>query len=228
MISVIIPVLDEEKRIAELLAVLKANRSGYVKEFIVVDAGSRDETVRIAEEAGCVVLRVRKKGRALQMNRGARHASGKILYFLHADTLPPPAFDRLIAERFRRGFGAGCFRLKFDSNHPALQFYGWCTRFKTTLIRFGDQSLFVERSRFDAVGGYDESLVLMEDQKMVRELKKAGNFCLMKESVITSSRKYETNGYIRLQILFTVIWTLYYAGAGQKFLHKFYRKWIRR
>lgn len=223
-ISIVVPALNEEKRIASLIETVRARESGegHVSEIIVADGGSSDETAREAEKAGANVLRCSQNGRAVQMNEGAAAASGDILYFLHADTVPPMRFDKSIICAISDGAGAGCFQLRFSSSHPVLRFYGCCTRFKTTLVRFGDQSLFVTAKNFRKIGGFDEELTVMEDQKIVGNLKNITSFDLLDEAVTTSARRYEKNGVIRLQFIFGMIVILYYFGARQDMLVHLY------
>jgi rSAM/selenodomain-associated transferase 2 len=225
-ISIVIPVLNEEEVIGQVIDHIHSSSTGHIREIIIADGGSSDRTREVAGKKGAKVVTCSKKGRASQMNEGARNASGEVLFFLHADTIPPARFDLLILNEIRRGAGSGCFRLAFDWEHPLLRFYSWFTRFGNTLIRFGDQGLFVRKELFQAVNGYDEALVVMEDQKIVRELKKKGTFSLIPQNVVTSARKYREAGVVRLQVIFFLIWAGYYLGAEQKTLVHFYRKSI--
>ena len=211
----------------KLLPELQKPQSGFVNEILVVDGGSSDNSTNVAREHHARVINSQEKGRAKQMNAGAKNAKSTILYFLHADTTPPPDFDSAIMNQIQNGADAGCFRLRFDDNHPLLAFYAWFTRFSSTFLRFGDQSLFVKNELFEKIGGFDESLVVMEDQKIVRKCKKHGRFDVLKKPVITSARKYRENGVVRLQTIFTVIFIGYYAGLRQKTLVRIYKKFIR-
>ena len=226
-ISVVIPAINEEKQIGKLIDHLKRAESGYIEEIIVVDGGSSDRTRELASEMGAKVLPSPKRGRAVQMNAGAAAAGGNILYFLHADTLPPYGFDQEILAAVKKEYGAGCFRLRFDTDQPLLRFYAFFTRYRTTFLRFGDQSLYAERKVFEKIGGFDESLTVMEDQKIVRELRKQTPFYLSEREVITSARKYGKNGVVRLQCVFFLIWFLYYLGVPQQGLVKLYNSLIK-
>jgi rSAM/selenodomain-associated transferase 2 len=225
-VSVIIPVLNEEKQIGPTIDRLHDLHGGLLHEIIVVDGGSGDKTTEIVEDRNAKLVISSKPGRAVQMNKGAEHAAGSILYFLHADTTPPPHFDLEIVSAVKKGFGAGCFRLKFDWDHPILRLYAWFTRFRTTFVRFGDQSLFVRREIFERSGGFDESLVVMEDQKIVWKLKKLTRFFHSDRSVETSARKYERTGIFRLQFTFILIWIFYYAGISQAVLKDLYKSMV--
>lgn len=228
-LSIIIPTLDEADRIGELIRYLKHAVSKKEFEILVSDAGSRDGTRDLAENEGARVIKSERKGRSIQMNRGAVAAKGDIFYFLHADTLPPEYFDRDIRQAVYHGYDAGCFRLAFDNNHPFLSLFSWFTRFDIDIFRFGDQSLFLRKGLFDDIHGFDENLLLMEDQNIIKKIRKAGGrFTLLSKSVTTSARKYKNNGVLRLQFLFVLIWGLYYCGAGQDVLFHFYKSMIQK
>lgn len=226
MISIIIPAYNEEDSLSRLLEYLNVHCEKSETEILVVDGGSEDETRAVASKLGATVCKGAEKGRSKQMNWGARHAKGDILYFLHADTFPPASFVDDIKDAVKKGFAAGCFRLSFDVRHPLLAFYAWFTRFDVNFFRFGDQSLFVEKSTWEKVGGFDESLIVMEDQVIVPLLKKEASFKIMKKNVVTSARKYIHVGIIKLQLVFTVIVLLFYAGVDHKKIVNFYRRQI--
>lgn len=225
-ISIIIPTFNEEERLSDLLPFLEKNRGQNIAEILIADGGSTDRTLSIAGEFGAKIVQCKRKGRAAQMNEGAKEVEGSILYFLHADTKPPKNFASDIKRVILKGYRCGCFRLSFDEPHPVLKFYAWFTRFPLTLFRFGDQSLFVEKKLFEKMGGFDESMVVMEDQKIVRELKKEGSFKVIRNNVTTSARRYQKNGIIRLQLLFTLIVLMYYLGASQDTLVHIYNTFI--
>lgn len=229
-ISVILPVYREASVIAETLRTLRRKQSlpGSVEEVIVVDANSGDGTTGKAESAGARVVQAGAPGRARQMNEGGRHATGQILYFLHADTVPPDAYDRCILDGIQDGYEAGCFRLRFDDSHPLLRLFGWCTRFDLLPFRYGDQSLFVKRAVFQRLGGFRESLEVMEDNEFIGRLRRAARFSVLPREVTTSARKYRDNGVLRLQLLFALIFMMYYLGAGQETLTHVYGRFIRR
>lgn len=226
-IGIIIPVMNEEKQIGDLIRYLQKYGEGYLTEIIVSDGGSTDRSVEIAEELGARVLKAPGRGRALQMNAGAEMATSQILYFLHADSLPPPNFCLEIAEAIQKGADAGSFTLRFDSSSPVLKLYSLFTRLPITAVRFGDQSLFVKKSLFDLVGGFRNDLIVMEDQQIVRDIKQKGEFVLINRPVVTSARKYQAIGALKLQFIFTIIWAGYYLGAHQNTLHHIYKSFIR-
>lgn len=226
-ISIIIPALNEENQIGDLIRYLNKNGEDSISEIIISDGGSTDQTIKIAEELGASVLSASGRGRALQMNEGAEIASSEILYFLHADTLPPPNFCFEIADAVKKGADAGSFTLRFDTLNPILKLYSLFTHLPITAVRFGDQSLFVKKSLFKLVGGFREELIVMEDQQIVSDLKRNGEFVLINKSVLTSARKYRVIGAFKLQFIFTIIWAGYYLGARQNTLKHIYQSFIR-
>ena len=224
-ISIIIPTLNEEKRIQGLVNHLREDpSSNLVKEIVVVDGNSRDNTVAMATEVGVRVIQCKQSSRSVQMNLGASHARADILYFLHADTIPPQWYARDICQSVEDGNVAGCFRLKFDLDHWLLNMSGWCTRFKSPHLRFGDQSLFVTKQVFDTLQGFSEDLRLFEDQELVKRCIKQGPFRVMSNHVITSSRKYRKNGVMRLQLVYGWIFLLYTLGFSQEVLMQTYKQ----
>lgn len=227
-ISVIIPTFNEAESITALLTYLcQATASAPALEILVVDGGSLDATVPLARQAGATVLRASRKGRAAQLNHGAQHARGELLYFLHADSYPPAGFVAHLRQASAQGYAAGCYRLAFDHPHWFLRFSAWCTRLPLTVVRFGDQSLFVRRELFARIGGYREDLLLMEDQEIVHRLRAQGPFRVLPHAVTTSARKYLANGIFRLQGIFTLIVGLYWLGVSQRRLVQLYRRLIR-
>lgn len=228
MVSIIIPTYNEAASIGHLLRYLRTAAAGApAPELLVVDGGSTDATVALAQQAGATVHRSPRKGRAAQLNHGATQARGEVLYFLHADSYPPPGFLADLERAVGQGYGSGCYRLAFDHGHWLLRFSAWCTRFPYTFLRFGDQSLFVRRQLFADLGGYREDLQVMEDQELVQRLRARAPFVVLPRAVTTSARKYLANGVVRLQGIFTLIVLLYWAGVPQTNLVRLYRRLIR-
>ena len=228
MISIIIPTYNEAEQISETISKIHIANGQYPVEIIVVDGRSTDDTSVIAVNLNAITIVSEKKGRAAQMNKGASVAKGDILYFLHADSIPPSNFIEYIIGAIDKGFSSGCFRLCFDYSHWFLKANAWFTRFNVNAVRFGDQSLFVTKDIFNKSGGFNESLLMMEDQEIIHRIKKYGKFTVMDNIVITSAKKYLDNGIYRLQAIFFCIWFLYYLGYSQKYLLKLHRKLIRK
>ncbi|MBO6622736.1 MAG: TIGR04283 family arsenosugar biosynthesis glycosyltransferase [Balneola sp.] len=226
MVSVIIPVFNEENALNELIPYLEGAIKDKNAELVFVDGGSDDNTVQICKKLGKTIYLSPVKGRASQMNFGAKKCRGEILYFLHADSLPPENFIEDILKTKDEDYIAGCYRLAFKPELPLLKLYAWFTKFDIDLFRFGDQSLFVTRKAFEKVGGFDQNLKVMEDQQIVVDMKKEGKFKIMNNAIVTSSRKYIKVGVLKLQLIFTVIVILYYLGVSQKVMSDFYSKQV--
>ncbi|TDH21608.1 glycosyltransferase [Segetibacter sp. 3557_3] len=228
MISIIIPTYNEADQIATTIHRVLAEKGDQPLELIVVDGGSSDATFDIAQRCGAKTLISHKKGRGAQMNAGAAMARGEVLYFLHADSIPPPNFTVYINKALENGAISGCFRLQFDYAHWFLKANCWFTRFNVDAVRFGDQSLFVTKEVFGNAGGYREELVVMEDQEIIGRIKRFGRFKVMNAAMTTSARKYHDNGIYNMQLIFFRIWLLYYLGYSQEHLVKVYKSLIRK
>ncbi len=239
MLSIIIPVLNEAETIAELLNYLSENLSGENDiELIFVDGGSNDETLERIHDFSKIILKDpstalrltvlnSEKGRARQMNRGVQAASGDILYFLHADSFPPKNFDRYILSEVKNGNSAGCFRMKFDSDHWWLKLAGWLTQFHWRACRGGDQSQFITKELFEEIGGFDETYTIYEDNILINELYKRKKFVVIQKCITTSARLYRQKGVWNLQYHFWAIYVKRWFGADADELYQYYLKHIK-
>jgi rSAM/selenodomain-associated transferase 2 len=252
MISIVIPILNEEATIGKLLQHLIENSSPQiVSEIIIVDGGSTDNSLVIIQDflsgraesrpkdlstacpSGRWVLEETKikflkseKGRAKQMNLGTKSATGGILYFLHADSFPPKYFDQLIINEVQKGHLAGCFKMKFESNHWWLKLASWLTQFSWRACRGGDQSQFITKDLFYKIGGYDERFMVYEDNDLIDKLYERKQFVVIQEWLTTSARRYNTNGVWKLQYHFWVIHFKKWFGASSEELLAYYIKHI--
>jgi rSAM/selenodomain-associated transferase 2 len=228
VISIIIPTYNEEAHISHLVRHLVQSGGAGLAEILVVDAGSKDRTVVLAREAGARVLISASKGRAAQMNLGAREARGDILYFVHADTLPPATFIQDITGAVAEGFPIGCYRFKFQSENLLLKINSYCTRFNRIMCRGGDQSLFVTRSVFEQLQGYREEYLIMEEYDFIRRARRFHPFRIMPKDVLVSARKYVHNGYLRVNLANLAIFMMWFAGCSQTRMVNTYHRLIHR
>lgn len=228
MISIIIPILNEAETIEDLLFHLIDHSSLMnISEIIVVDGGSTDGSQDVIKNLDLKIkILSSPKGRAKQMNLGAKMATGDILYFLHADSFPPLHFDELIISEVKKGNNAGCFRLKFDSNHWWLRLASWLTQFSWRACRGGDQSQFITRALFDEIGGYDENYIIYEDNMLINELYARKEFVVINKKIKTSARLYRKHGVWKLQYHFWTIYVKKWFGASADELLAYYKKYI--
>ena len=218
-ISVIIPTLNEEERIEDLLGWLKTKDV----EIVVADGGSTDSTVAVCEAAGIKTVHS-SRGRAAQMNAGASAASGDIFLFLHVDTHLPDRFEDRVSEAIIEGAAAGAFLFGTDSDKASMNIIENAAHFRTYRlgIVFGDQAIFATREAFFRAGAYPEQPV-MEDYELWKRLGKVGKRFLIPLSVTTSSRKWEQHGIWRTTLINQAVMWLYLLGVSPERLARWYR-----
>jgi rSAM/selenodomain-associated transferase 2 len=219
-ISVIIPVLNEEKSIGSTIAALTALAP---HEIITVDGGSTDRSREICVQFGARVIAA-GRGRARQMNRGAEAASGDTLLFLHADTrLPPSGLRDISAALSDPCYLGGRFDVELDGDHWMLKLIGALISYRSrvTKVGTGDQGIFVRRGVFEMLGGFPD-LPLMEDIAFCRSLKRLGAVACLRSKVVTSARRWETDGVWRTILKMWTLKTLYLAGVSPVRLKRYY------
>ncbi|HEX8692389.1 MAG TPA: TIGR04283 family arsenosugar biosynthesis glycosyltransferase [Longimicrobium sp.] len=222
-LSIVVPALDEAEGIVETLAALGPLRArGH--EVIVVDGGSADATAELARPLADRVLAA-ERGRARQQNAGAAAAAGDVLLFLHADTHLPPGADSLVLGGLERtGRGWGRFDVRLTGRHPVLRVVERMIGLRSRLsgIATGDQAVFVRRDWFRRAGGFPD-LPLMEDVALSRALKRLGPPLCLRETVVTSSRRWERRGVFRTMLLMWRLRWSYWRGADPAVLAERYR-----
>ncbi len=224
-ISIIIPVLNEEKALPETLQNIAECAPGC--EVLIVDGGSADSTRAIVKDftGFPIVLLESPKGRGTQMNVGAKQAEGDILLFLHADTHLPPDTPALIERALRdTATLGGFFQIAFVPHSPLADFYARCYNVRSHFrIFYGDACLFVRREVFERLGGYQAAL-LMEDFELVLRLRRAGRLAYIREGAVrSSSRRFSTTS-VGVKMLFVWFWLhiLMACGVSQEKLARFY------
>lgn len=214
MLSVIIPTYNEAPNIARAVTSLLQHAPAGAVEVLVVDAHSPDGTAELARQAGATVLLAPKPSRAAQMNHGAQHASGDVLYFVHADVGIHPEYVPTIRQAVAQGYEAGCYRFRFDSRHPLLRINSYGTRFKGIMSRGGDQTLFITRALFQRLGGFNERFVIMEDFEIILCIRQVAQFLIVPKDVVVSARKYETNSWLRVQLANLTAFSLFFLKVS--------------
>ena len=219
-ISIIIPALNEASNISATLATTPGDSTA---EVIVVDGGSMDDTVAVAESFGAKVL-LTQAGRARQMNAGATEASGDVLLFLHADTRLPKDFDAYIRDALAEpGAIAGAFRLELDGRQRGLRFIEMMANWRSRRLQmpYGDQAIFIRAEVFHRFGGFPQ-MPLMEDFEMMRRLRKQGRIIVAPVPVISSARRWLKLGIFRTTLINQVVIAAYLAGAKPERIVRWY------
>lgn len=222
LISIIIPTLNEEKTLGRTLVPLKNKKDC---EIIVVDGGSSDTTVSLAEGAGLKIM-TSPRGRSRQMNTGGAAATGEVLLFLHADTLLPDNFTQTISDILTKPkIVAGAFSLGFDSEAKSLSFIAWAANLRSRFLQlpYGDQALFTSRKCFNDIGGFPD-IEIMEDFVFIQRLRKKGRIAILPEKAITSARRWENFGILRTTLTNQLIVSGYKLGVRPTTLAKWYQR----
>jgi rSAM/selenodomain-associated transferase 2 len=222
IVSVIIPTLNAAPELPRTLDAL--GNASIIREIIVADGGSRDETARIAETRRAAIVLARR-GRGTQLRAGAAAASGAWLLFLHADCVPLPGWEDAVT-RFMAAPGATCragyFALKLDDEASAARrlerIVAW--RCRALALPYGDQGLLIARALYDAVGGF-APIPLMEDVDLVRRLGRR-RAVPIGAPVLASARRYRRDGYLRRSLRNLVCLGLYFAGVPVRYITRLY------
>ncbi len=218
-ISIIIPALNEEDSIRETLDALSAFERA---EIILVDGGSTDNTVSIAEDYG-IVIRHAPRGRGSQLGFGGNAGSADILWFVHADTVvPPEAVEQIKKALENRSAAGGNFTIRFDGTRRAARFLTWLyPRLSKLGLIYGDSAIFVRRAAYEKIGGFRD-YPIFEDLDFVERLKKEGEIVTLPSIVTTSSRRFENKSFTLTFLRWTILQILYWLGVSPYKLLKIY------
>jgi rSAM/selenodomain-associated transferase 2 len=221
-VSVIVPALNEARLIGAFLQRVRSFSSDL--EIIVVDGGSSDETISIAQSVADETI-VAPRGRASQMNAGAAIGRGEILWFLHADSAPPAnAIERMGAALADPRNAGGCFRLRYPQPHLIYRVSDSLGNLGVKVFGFalGDHGIFCRRSAFFRIGGYP-NVPILEDAELYCRLDRVGRMRQLREEIVTDARTFENCGRYRTTAVYFLILVLYVAGVPITRLNKIYR-----
>ena len=219
-ISVIIPILNEAKILEKTLSQLQSELGEH--ELIVVDGGSTDGSVLIAEKYGKVITS--EPGRAKQLNIGAASATGDILIFLHADIWLESGALASVATALASGYVGGGFQQKIDGTHflyRAIEIVG-NMRGKYLKVFYGDGGIFLRRADFEKIGGFLE-MPILEEMEFSKALRRLGKTTLVTPRIHISARRWETRGIVRTTLNNWLITLLYFLKFSPAQLAKLYR-----
>lgn len=223
-VSIIIPTLNEAKNVGKLVAHLLKNKDDSLKEIIVVDGDSTDNTVEVAKKTGAIVLSCKRCGRAHQMNKGSNIAKGDILYFVHCDTLPPASYLKDIQAAVKNDFPIGCFQTKFETDRFLVKTNSFWSKLDYIFCRGGDQTLFVIKRLFEELAGYKEELIIMEEYDFLIRARKKYPFKIIPSRVLVSARKYDNRSFFKVQFANIVVFNMFRFGASQKRMVQTYKQ----
>ncbi len=224
-ISVIIPTLNEAANIQRAISSINPNRH---VEVIIVDGGSSDGTMEIAQKLNSVKVLSVIGGRAVQMNLGATVATGEILLFLHADTLLPAGFATMVRTALSENNDlapiAGAFALRIDSPQQRFRLIEWGVNWRSRFAKmpYGDQAIFLTAQTFAQVGGFPE-LPIMEDFQLIRQLGRLGRIEIVAIPVVTSARRWLKLGIVQTTLINQMMILAYFWGVSPTQLSRWYR-----
>jgi rSAM/selenodomain-associated transferase 2 len=220
MISVIIPVLNEAKILDQSLARLTPQLKGH--ELIIVDGGSTDETLLIAQRYGQVISS--ERGRARQSNAGAAAARGDILLFLHADVWLDSGAIEGVETAISAGYVGGAFKQRIEGDHPLYRLIERAANFRAKRLKifYGDGGIFIHRTHFNRIGGFP-NIPIMEEVGFSRQLRRRGTVTLVEPGIHISARRWQKNGILRTTLTNWLITLLYLLRVPPTHLAKLYR-----
>lgn len=212
-VSIIIPTLNEEENIDNLLNNLKSLKGDF--EVIFSDGGSLDKTVEIIKNFGNYKIIKSERGRAKQLNNGAKESNNDILLFLHADSIIEEDVLIKVENFIKNGNKAGCLKIKFYSKKIIMILFAILSnlRVKYRNIAFGDQAIFIEKKLFEDIGLFDD-IPIMEDYKLSIKLKNVFPIKYIDSYIISSSRRFEKNGILKTALLMQKLQYMFRRGVS--------------
>lgn len=223
MISIIVPAHKEKKNIEYLVDVLSHLKTCEPVEIIVALSPESNDDFKQEIKEKANFLCCSKKGRASQMNEASKMANGDVFAFLHADVKPPKSFLQDIRRTIENRFDAGFFSYRFDKKSLPLKVNSYFTTKDGIFTGGGDQCLFIKKNVFESLGRFSETQILMEDFEFFRRMKEQKiRYKIVKSNLIVSSRKYECNSYLRVNLsnlLLIVLFKMGYPGQKLKTIH---------
>ena len=193
-------------------------------ELIIIDGGSDDDSFEIAQRYADRTIQC-NRGRAIQMNVGARQTDADILLFLHADTQLPVNAIEAVTRTINEGHYWGRFNVRLADGHFLFRIIERLMNLRSCItgVATGDQVMFVRREIFETVGGYPRQ-PLMEDIELSKRLRGLGWPACLRQKVIISSRRWRKFGIVRIVLLMWRLRLAYFLGVSAERLAEQYRQ----
>ena len=222
IISVVIPVLGDFKALAEILDHLRSS-AGRPDEIIVVDGANDTNCAELCADHDCVYLST-SPGRGHQLDAGANHASGNVIWFLHADCRPPTSAVDRIRSRISEGAIGGYFRFQFTGKVTWYkQLLAWLINLRSRIgVPYGDQGLFIRRSHYSDIGGFPDT-PLFEEVPLVKAARRNGRFVQLAVPIGVSPRRWERDGWLRGRLANRMLALGYTIGISPVTLARHYQ-----
>jgi rSAM/selenodomain-associated transferase 2 len=229
MLSVIIPALNAERTLPRTLsALLPGMIDGVVREVILVDGGSTDDTIAIAEAAGVDIVRS-ERGRGQQLMMGAERARHSWMLFLHADTALGDHWHQDVRRFIQSTHAtdlkpkAAAFKFAIDDIGVQARILEHAVGLRCAMFRlpYGDQGLLISQDHYRRIGGY-RPLRLMEDVDLIRRLN-AGELAILETQALTSATRFQRDGYVRRSIRNLSCLAMYYANVPLAVIERRYQ-----
>ncbi len=223
--SIIIPTLNEEYNLKDLLPKLISCSRQKKLEIVIVDAPSSTDGMQVlCDDYEVIYHKSSSQGRSVQMNEGAKLATGDVLIFMHADVRPPLELCENIAESLNHDIHAGYFSYQFDKSSWLLRFNSFLTKYKGVFTGGGDQCLFIKSDLFKSIGGFNDEYPIMEDFELYDRLKKLRiNMTIIDKPLTVSARKYEERSWFRVNLANVIVYAAYRLGFHPHKLQTWYK-----
>ncbi len=224
--TVIIPAFNEASRLPKCIKGIIDQSSGHNIEIIVANASATtDDSRQVCNDYDCLFLDTPHCSRAAQMNYAAQYAQGNILIFVHADVLVPKNMFSHIEKATLMGNQYGWFSYRFDPPGILRRINSFLTKYDGAFAGGGDQCIFIDKTIFDQLGGYDERYCIMEDFELTRRVKQNNiAYKLIDEPATVSARKYTENSYMKVNLVNLKALRMFITGEDPVDIHKMYNE----
>lgn len=230
MLSIIIPIYNEEENLPHQLTFLQSKAEKFPIEIIISNSPeTTDKSPEICKQYSKVkFFECEKSGRAIQMNYGASKAKGNVLMFLHADVELPDDFYEQVSEAMNSGYKMGFFSYKFDRSSFMLNINSYFTKTDGVFAGAGDQCQFFTKEAFDKLGGFNEDFCIMEDFEIMDKVRKESiPYTIIQSKATVSARKYDKGSWLKVNLINGYVFLRYKLGTEPLKLRHIYKDLLR-